>query len=187
LGLDPDAFVFAFGAVDIENRRKGAALLLEALQQIADVPNVIGLVLGGGDLPEMSTPLPPLRSLGFVKEMERRIFIYSACDLFVLPSTEDNMPLTGLEALASGTPIVAFDAGGLPDFVRPNETGLLARVDDPVGLGNQIRYLADHRDEAEAMGKKAREVALSEYSDEREANDYVELYAALLDRAGSAV
>lgn len=187
LGLDSGAFVFAFGAVDIQNRRKGAALLLEALQQIADVPDAIGLVLGGGDLPETSTPMPPLRSMGFVKEMERRIFIYSACDLFVLPSTEDNMPLTGLEALASGTPIVAFDAGGLPDFVRPRETGLLAPGGDATELGNQIRYLAEHRDEAAAMGNQARAVALAEYSDEREANDYVKLYAALLERVGNQV
>lgn len=186
LGLDPNAFVFAFGAVDIRNRRKGTALLLQALEQVADVPNAIGLVLGGGNLPEVTTPLPPLKSMGFVSEMERRILIYSACDLFVLPSTEDNMPLTGLEALASGTPIVAFDAGGLPDFVRPNVTGLLAPVGDSVELGNQIRYLAEHREQAQAMGNRAREIAVAEYSDEREAKDYVQLYAELLDGAGTS-
>ena len=113
--------------------------------------------------------------------MERRIFIYSACDLFVLPSTEDNMPLTGLEALASGTPIVGFEGSGIPDFVRPHETGLLAPEGDAKGLGAQIRYFAEHRDEAATMGETARAVALNEYADQREAKDYAQLYAALLD------
>lgn len=180
LNLDPDAFVFAFGAVDVENRRKGAALLLEGLQRIADVDGAQGLVLGGGDLPDVKTALPPLKSMGFVKEIDRRVLIYSACDAFVLPSTEDNMPLTGLEAMASGTPIVGFDAGGIPDFTRPGQTGLLAPKADAIELGNQLRYLSEHRDEAAAMGRNARQVIESEYSDQREAKDYIALYASLL-------
>jgi glycosyltransferase involved in cell wall biosynthesis len=90
-----------------------------------------------------------------------------------------------LEALASGTPIVGFDAGGIPDFVRPHETGLLAPLRDPhgltdaPGLGQQIRYLARHRDEAVRLGERAREVALREYHEEREANDYIQLYKKL--------
>ena len=180
LGLDPDAFVFAFGAVDIENRRKGAALLLEALQAVADVEGAVGLVLGGGDLPAVETPLPRLQKMGFVKEVERRTLIYSACDLFVLPSTEDNMPLTGLEALASATPIVGFEAGGIPDFVRAGETGLLAEKGNAAELGTRIRYFAEQPEESARMGRRARQVAETEYSDDREAEDYIELYASLL-------
>jgi glycosyltransferase involved in cell wall biosynthesis len=118
------------------------------------------------------------------------VLIYSACDAFVLPSTEDNMPLTGLEAMAAGTPIVGFDAGGIPDFTRPGQTGLLAPRGDAGALGGQLRYLYEHRDEAEAMGRRAREVIESEYSDTREAADYIALYAALLgetiDRTATA-
>ncbi len=181
LGLDPDGFLFSFGAADIENRRKGAAPLMEALQRVADLDHVQGLVLGGGKLPEVRAPLPPLKSMGFVKEVARRVLIYSACDVFVLPSTEDNMPLTGLEALASGTPVVGFDAGGIPDFVRPGKTGLLAPCGDAIGLGDQLRSLAQNRPEAERMGRMAREVVEAEYHDVREAKDYIDLYAALLD------
>jgi glycosyltransferase involved in cell wall biosynthesis len=180
LNLPADAFVFSFGAADVNNRRKGAALLLDALQRVADLDGVRGLVLGGGDLPQVVTPLPPLQSMGFVQEVHRRVLIYSACDAFVLPSTEDNMPLTGLEAMAAGTPIVGFDAGGIPDFTRPGQTGLLAPSGDAGALGEQLRYLYQHRDQAAAMGRRAREVIESEYSDTREAADYIGLYAALL-------
>ncbi len=156
LNLPPEAFVFSFGAADVNNRRKGAALLLEALQCVAGRDDVRGLVLGGGILPEVSTPLPPLQSMGFVREVDRRVLIYSACDAFVLPSTEDNMPLTGLEAMAAGTPIVGFDAGGIPDFTRPGQTGLLAPPGDAGALGQQLRYLYEHRDEAAVMGQRTR-------------------------------
>ena len=71
-----------------------------------------------------------------------------------------------------------------PDFVRPDQTGLLAPVGDSMELGSQIRYLAEHRDQAQAMGDRAREIAVAEYSDEREAKDYVQLYADLLKRDG---
>ena len=183
LGLDPHAFVFAFGAVDIENRRKGAALLLESLQGVAEIPNAVGLVLGGGRLPELTSPMPPLQSMGFVKEIERRMLIYSACDLFVLPSTEDNMPLTGLEALASGTPIVAFDAGGIPDFVLPNKTGLLAAVGDAKGLGDQIRYMAQHPNQTRVMAKNSRQLILDQFQGGHESQNYKNLYATLLESA----
>jgi glycosyltransferase involved in cell wall biosynthesis len=183
LDLDPDAFVFAFGAADIENRRKGAALLLQALQSVAGLDDVRGLVLGGGKLPAVSTPLPPLRPMGFVSEVDRRVLIYSACDAFILPSTEDNMPLTGLEAMAAGTPVIAFDAGGIPDFTRPGQTGLLAPSGDAGSLGRQLRFLYEHRDQAQAMGRRARKVVETEYRDTREAADYIDLYAALLDAA----
>ncbi len=185
LGLDPNAFIFSFGAVDIENRRKGMCLLLDGLQKVADLENVQGLVMGGGDLPNIDTPLPKLKSMGFVREVEKRVQIYSACDVFVLPSTEDNMPLTGLEALASGTAVVGFDAGGVPDFVRPDQTGLLAECFDAAGLGEQIRRLHDHRDEAARMGRVARQVIEDEYADTREATDYTHLYQRLLSESGN--
>ncbi|NNE00186.1 MAG: glycosyltransferase [Pirellulaceae bacterium] len=186
LGIDPDAFVFSFGAADVRNRRKGFGLLMQSLQQIGDVPNAMGLVFGHGELPAVEHPIPPIRSMGYVTDVKRMMLIYSACDVSILPSTQDNLPFTGLESLASGTPVVAFDAGGVPDLVRPHQTGLLAPNFDAVALGKQIRYMAEHRDEAAAMGRMAREVALAEYSHQREAKEYAQLYATLLAEGDAA-
>ena len=51
---------------------------------------------------------------------------YSAADAFVIPSLQDNLPNTGLEAHACGTPVIAFNACGLPDIVDDRVTGALA-------------------------------------------------------------
>ncbi|MGI9474229.1 MAG: glycosyltransferase [Rubripirellula sp.] len=186
LGLDPDAFVFSFGAADIENRRKGFGLLLESLEAIADVPGATGLVFGGGDLPQVEHSIPELRSMGFIASVERMMTIYAASDVFILPSTEDNLPLTCLESLASGTPVLAFEAGGVPDMVRPRETGWLAPNGDRAALGQQLRYITEHPEEVERFGTTARKVALDEYSRQREAKAYAKLYATLLDASKDA-
>ena len=180
LGIDSDAFVFAFGAADIRNHRKGFRPLLESLAAIADVPKAIGLVFGGGEMSKVDYPLPELRTMGFIQEVKQMVLIYSACDVFILPSLEDNLPFTCLEALATGTPVVAFDAGGVPDMVRPGLTGWILPNGDSAAMGQQLKHIAKYREEAVKLGIQTRKIAIKEYSQQREAADYAKLYAALL-------
>ncbi|TWT53731.1 Capsular glucan synthase [Rubripirellula amarantea] len=183
LGIASDATVVCFGAMDIKSIRKGGKEMLQALSMIADIPNVVGMVFGSGTLPESDLPLPPIHSVGPVAGALEQRTVFSAADIFVLPSLEDNLPLTGLESMACGTPIVGFDAGGIPDYVRPNVSGWLAKTGDAVELGEVLRRSLSDPSACERLGHRARKMIQVEYSHLREAEAYADLYATLLGAA----
>lgn len=182
LGIDPDATLVCFGAMDVSARRKGGRHLAEALSHLAGLPGVQGLVFGGGELPTGDGPLPPMHHVGPVRSLLMQRTVYSAADVFVLPSLEDNLPLTGLEAMACGTAVVGFNTGGIPDYVRPGQTGLLARTADGQDLGTRLRELCVDPDRAMQMGRRARTVIESEYAAEHEAAAYQQIYEELVQR-----
>lgn len=125
LGLEPDKKYIMFGAENLASARKGGALLVEALNKYAashDVDDVRILTFGNSqfDLPVRQHPL------GFIDSADRLRAAYSAADLFAFPSREDNSPLTVSEAMACGTPVVAFPVGNVPDLVNHQTNGYLA-------------------------------------------------------------
>lgn len=181
LGIDPDVTLFCFGAMDVVNRRKGANEMLRALSHIADLPGVEGLVFGGGRLPDVDHPLPKIHQIGPVQGLLAQRTVFSSADAFVLPSLEDNLPLTGMEAMSCGTAVVGFAAGGIPDYVLPGQTGLLAKTGDADDLGRKLRQLMTDPQQAAEMGARARRRVEAEYSGAREAASYGALYAALAE------
>ncbi len=183
LGIQPHGLVVGFGAESLENRRKGMPELVEALSRVSMLRPLTGLAFGGGRLADASRSLPPVHSLGYLKTPEQQRLAYNAMDLFVLPSLEENLAQTGLEALACGVPIVGFDTGGTPNFVRPGRTGLLARCGDAQDLARQIHWLLGADDERMEMGRTARKVACEEYDDRLQAQRYKELYRSVLEDA----
>jgi glycosyltransferase involved in cell wall biosynthesis len=181
LGLTDDRTIVAFGAESIDNLRKGLGQLLQALSLLRDRGQVLGIVFGNGMVPQHSgLSLPELRSVGFVADPARQATLYSAADVFVIPSLQEAFGQTGIEAMACGTPVVGFDTGGIPDFVRPGETGLLARLGDATDLARQIQWLVDHADQAKRMGRAAREVVLDRFTLAHQARQHIELYESLL-------
>jgi glycosyltransferase involved in cell wall biosynthesis len=181
LNLPADATLLAFGAEDLGNPRKGFHLLRNALPAIAARQRIECVVFGRGRLPESREGLPIIHEQGFVDSPERQALIYSAADLFALPSLEDNAPQTGLEAMACGTPVVAFDAGGIPEFVRPGETGLLAPVGDSAALARQIIDLAEHPRFRQRLAAGARKLIEADYDVRTQVRRYIELFVAALE------
>ncbi len=182
LGLNADAFIISMGAMSIENRRKGTLEALKALSQLTDLPQLQIIIFGAGSLPEFSGTLPKIRSIGTIRDQTQRVAAYSASDLLMLPSLEDNLPLTGLEALACGAPIIGFAAGGIPDYVRQNQTGRLVAIGDSKALADETRELIGNPHLLAEMSRTSRMMILEEYSGEREAKAYSQLYAALCNR-----
>ncbi|HMO14175.1 MAG TPA: glycosyltransferase [Pirellulaceae bacterium] len=177
LGInDLDSVVIGFGAEDITQRRKGLHLLIQSLTQLSVEKPVTCLVFGTGQLPMNSEKLPPIHPVGFVHSQLDKALVYSAMDLFVMPSLEDNSPQTGLEAMACGTPVVAFNIGGIPEYVKPNQTGLLSPVGDTAALAENISWLVNYSSPRLKMSELAREFMLQHHTLEQQTEKYIQLY-----------
>lgn len=187
LGIPSDGFIICFGAMNLGNRRKGTAELLSALGSVASRPDVRCLVFGSGSLSGKSGSLPETIEIGRVDDDRTRRLVYSAADVFVLPSTEDNLPLTGLEAMACGTPVIGFDAGGIPDYVIHGETGLLAENGNVNALAARLLSAASSPEAMQTMGSRARQMILDQFQADRQAKCYMDLYRRLLDIADQPI
>ena len=184
LGLDPDKSIILFGAEKIQNRRKGFHFLIEALEKINHDPATVCLLFGGGSLPrDLVNRMPKTIETGFLKTTKEKQLVYSAADCFVMPSLEDNQPQTGLEAMACGTPVVAFNAGGIPEYVLDGVTGLLAPVGDSHQLASQIQHLLDDPLLAGRLGKEARKMIEQEHDLKRQAEKYIAHYEKILGKS----
>ncbi len=179
LHLPRDAQIVLFVAASVGSHRKGFQQLVSAMPEIAGNERVC-LVSVGGQCPDVAFSSTH-RHLGNVGDERLMSLIYNAADLFVIPSLEDNLPNTVMEAMACGTPVVGFDVGGIPDMVRHEQTGLLAKSGDTAALGQCMCRLLDNADLARELGESARRVVEDEYSLKRQAEQYVALYQQLID------
>ncbi len=184
LGVPPDRPLIAFGAEDIGNHRKGFHHLLAALRRVRRfLPDIECLVFGNGKLPDSRGDLPVFHEFGYVDDADRQRLIYSAADLFVLPSREDNQPQTALESMACGTPVVAFRAGGIPEFVVDGETGLIAPLGDETAMALCIEKLICEPALRAALGRNGRRAVEQNHTAARQAAEYMELYDKIIDQS----
>jgi glycosyltransferase involved in cell wall biosynthesis len=184
LDLPREAKVVLFVAHSVENDRKGFGMLREALAGLTGEEGLVLLSLGKGE-PAVPEGIEQ-RHLGFVSDDRYLSVIYSAADVFVIPSRQDNLPATVLEAMACGTPVVGSDVGGIPEMVRPGETGYLAEDGDPDDLRDGILRVLRDPDGREALSRRCRERVLGEYGLERQARRYERLYRELLSGEADA-
>ncbi|HEU0046046.1 MAG TPA: glycosyltransferase family 4 protein [Nitrososphaera sp.] len=173
LGVPLEARVMLLLGDSLKNKRKGFGLLSEILIGLKDVPRLVVISVGGDHLP-LEVNVPHVH-LGFIESERILSLVYSAADVFVVPSLQDNLPNTVLESLACGTPVVGFDVGGIPELVRPEVTGTLVPRGDIKALCGAIKNLFENPSMRVAMSANCRNIA-QEYSLESCARRYVELY-----------
>ena len=185
LGLPDDAKVIVFVAAGLAERRKGATFVFQALQELARAgTNHLWLMtVGPGRAVPEHTPLPyPIRHLGEISDDHILATCYSAADVLVAPSLVEGFGQVFSEAMACGTPCVAFETGGVPEVVRHLETGYLARRGDALDLAKGLGLLLDDEALCLRMSARCRQVAEEEYSLELMARRHLELYEELLAR-----
>jgi glycosyltransferase involved in cell wall biosynthesis len=175
-----DAKVILFVSHEIHMPRKGFRLLIEALKGMNATAEVFLLSLGIGTPPELQRF--PHAHIPLVSDDGLLSLIYSAADVFVAPSLADNLPNTILESIACGTPVAAFDAGGMPDAVRPGITGLLAKTGDPSELRVAIHQLLGNDAQRAEISGNCRRIALDEYALGIQSKRYLALYKEMLSQ-----
>jgi len=121
----------------------------------------------------------PVIALGYLGSDEAVRLAYAASDMFILPSLEDNLPNTMLEAMSCGTPVIGSDVGGIPDMVKDGVTGYLVPVDDIRQWGEILLKLTAETKQLEAMGQNCRKVIEEGYTLTTQAHRYVALYKEL--------
>jgi glycosyltransferase involved in cell wall biosynthesis len=107
----------------------------------------------------------------------------SAADVFVLPSHYEAFGLAALEAMSCGVPVVASDVGGLRDFVRPGQTGVLVPPHDAASLAGALDSLLMDEARRGILGRQARDLVEAEFSEEVIGARYVELLTRLTARS----
>lgn len=175
--LSPDQKLIVFVAHVVTDPRKGLALLDEALCRLGPQRDLALLMVGLGT-PALKAPVVQLKS-GLISDDATMSRLYSAADLVVVPSLEDNLPNTVLEAMASGTPVVGFHSGGIPDMITPGETGFLAEAGDTASLARAIAEAFADPVRLSAMGRSARARVEREHTLAAQANRYRDLYHSL--------
>lgn len=176
-GISGDHPVVLFGTHWLSDPRKGGDLLCEALARLGMRCTL--LTFGEGRLEFEPGPLVMVRSVGSISDNASLALAYSAANAFLCPSREDNLPNTVAEALACGTPCVAFSINGLPDMIEHQKTGWLAKPFDPADLAAGIKWVTTHPD-PENLRYAARQKAISEYSLPVMTARYSKLYAEIL-------
>jgi glycosyltransferase involved in cell wall biosynthesis len=181
--LPADKLLILFGSLNAtSDTRKGFDLLIAALALLDEtMKERVELVIFGADLGRNSPDFGLVTHyLGELKTDESLALAYGAADVFVLPSREDNLPNTLLEALACGTPCVSFGIGGIPEAIDHQVNGYVAEAFVPQDLATGINWVLGHSEKLN-LRHNARNKAEQEYSLVIQASRYRSLYESLLN------
>jgi len=176
--LPRDKKLLLFGAVGgTSDPRKGFAYLQEALEGITKKDG-LELVLFGADSPPASPLSLPCHSVGRLEDEVSLSLLYSACDVYALPSLQEGLGYTMMEALACGSPGLTFAGSGTADLVKHQQNGYVARLRDSADLRRGLEWiLAQDWSRAELH-----QAIRARYGLECIAAETMGLYQSLLDR-----
>jgi len=184
-GLPPETGIILFGAMGaLTDRNKGFPELSEAMAKLARswTGGELLLVIFGASEPFKPPQFGvPARYMGRLFDDISLSILYSAADVFVAPSLQENLPTTVMEAMACGTPAVAFNSSGFPDLIRHKETGYLAAAFDASDFANGIAWILSNPSRPRTLGDAARKTVEERFKIGAIAGRYVRLYEQLLD------
>jgi glycosyltransferase involved in cell wall biosynthesis len=184
LGIGPDRF--AVGWIGRMTGVKRTEDVLRAFRRLRDrgVDACLCMIGDGPDRPAVERrahELGVMRDTLFLGYQEDVAPFYAAFDAMILPSINEGTPVSAIEALAAGRPVVATRVGGVPDVVREGEDGFLVDPGDVDALAERLARLAADPALRERLGAAGRARVIPRYSVERLVDDMDRLYRSLLE------
>jgi glycosyltransferase involved in cell wall biosynthesis len=183
LNLPIEKKIILFGAMNLKDERKGFYYLVEALKYIKNINSDLEIelaVFGKIDESVLSSIPFKVNQLGSLKNDDQIVSAYNSADAFVAPSLEDNLPNTIMESMACGTPVVAFNTGGIPDMVVNGVNGFLTQLQSTNGLAEDILKILLNDNHRNKMSEAAREKVLRDFNPEVITSKYRDLYKSLI-------
>ena len=165
---------------------KGQRYLLDAIPQILTAhPNTTFAIVGKGELREDLEA--QAAALGIAERVRFPGFrtdvpsLLKAFDLFVMPSHMEGLGTSVLDAMAADCPVVGTEAGGMPEAIEHQQTGLVVPIKDPPSLGRAVCHMLSHPDQAAKMAAAARRKVEAEFSTDAMVEGTLAVYRALLN------
>lgn len=186
-GISESAFVVGWVGRMTDVKDTDAVLEIVRAARDRGLEAVLVMVGDGPDrvrLEQLAHDIGIARSTFFVGYQPEVAGYYRLFDAFLLPSVNEGTPVSAIEALASGTPVVATRVGGVPDVVRDGEDGFLFEPGDTDGAAERLALLASDATLRSALGASGRERVLRRYSVSRLVEDVDRLYRSLLSERG---
>jgi glycosyltransferase involved in cell wall biosynthesis len=177
--LPKDKKLVLFGAMSaMSDINKGYKQLIEAIGEI-NVTN-IAFVIFGSSTPEKQPNLGcDIYYVGHLNDDVSLTTLYSAVNVMVVPSLQENLSNVIMESLACATPVVAFSIGGNSDLITHKNNGYLAKPFDTSDLADGIKWVLDN-DKYEDLCISAREKVMQEFDSQVVADKYISLYQDIL-------
>jgi glycosyltransferase involved in cell wall biosynthesis len=172
--LPADAFVIITGATSLNDTSKNVRWLFEQLSRLPDLHNVIVLAFGEGKLP-MPDGLN-IRFTGGIRDRHELAQLFAAADVFVSASLMETYGLTLVEAMACGTPVVAFRVGGIPETAPDGQAALLFDPLDATAFLVAIQRLRSSAELRERLGHSATDLAVSRNNERQLVVEFIDVY-----------
>jgi glycosyltransferase involved in cell wall biosynthesis len=181
LGLAPDRFVLGFGAAALTDENKGFSRFLEVAERVAERLGPVDALVFGDGLAAAGSPRVKVHGLGRLSSPKLQSLAYSAMDAFVMTSRMETFGQVATEAQACGTPVWAFDVGGLRDAIQNGVTGKLIAFPDITKMAEDLCAEAANG-RLPAMGNRGADWVRQFFPAEQMAERYLNLYREALGR-----
>ncbi len=177
LNIPKDRKVILFVADSIDNNRKGFIFLKKAFERLAD-QNLVLCAIGDKNIDSLTTE--NIIQFGTIYDERLMSIVYSAADVFVIPSLMDNLPNTVLESIMCGTPVIGFPVGGIPEMIQNGINGFLT---DEINVNSLVATINKFLNNSNSFNRvEIRNNALNKYDQKVQSKKYIDLFTSILNK-----